>query len=66
MLANLGDDYGHDVIHNLSDAEEDDGDASQVAASQSDGETAVAADCESESAASSEMRPQLRLVVRDH
>ena len=52
MLDNLGDDYGHDAIHNLSDAEEDDGEASQVAASQSDGETAVAADCESESAAS--------------
>ena len=54
MLDNLGDDYGHDGIRNLIDAEEDDREASEAAASQSDGENAVAADCESESASSSE------------
>ena len=46
MLENLGDDYAHDRVHNLTDAEEDDGEESEAAVSQIDGETAVAADCE--------------------
>ena len=54
VLDNLGDDYAHDAIHNLSDAEEDDGEQSEAEVSQSDGETAVAADCENESEASSD------------
>ena len=44
----------HDAAHNLSDAEEDDGDKSEAAASDSDGETAVAADCDNDSAAGSD------------
>ena len=54
VLDNLGDDYAHDAIHNLSDAEEDDGEQSEAEVSQSDGETAVAADCENESEAASD------------
>ena len=54
VLQNLGEDFSHDAIHNLSDAEEDDGDKSEAAASDSDGETAVAADCDNDSAAGSD------------
>ena len=54
VLENLGDDNAHDCVHNLSDAEEDDGEESEAAVSEIDGETAVAADCENESAASSD------------
>ena len=50
---NLGDDYAHDCVHSLSDAEEDDGEESEAAVSEIGGETAVAADCENAAAASS-------------
>ena len=53
-LQHLGEDFSHDAIHNLSDAEGDDGDKSEAAASDSDGETAVASDCDNNSAAGSD------------
>ena len=54
MVPNLGEDFAHDSIHNLSDVEDDNGDESEAAASDSYGETAAAADCEDESAAGSD------------
>ena len=54
VLENLGEDYAHDCVLNLSDAAEDDREESEAADSEIDGETAVAADCENESAASSD------------
>ena len=55
MLENLGKDYAHDRVHNLSDAAEDDREESEAADYEIDGETAVAAHCENESAASSDI-----------
>ena len=46
VLNNIGDDYGHDAIHDLSDAEEDEEDKLAAAGCDSEGETAVAADNE--------------------
>jgi len=46
VLNNIGDDYGHDAIHDLSDAEEDEEDKLGAAGCESEGETAVAADNE--------------------
>ena len=54
VLENLGEDFSHDAVHNLSNAEEDDGDKPEAAASDSDGETAVSADCDNDSAAGSD------------
>ena len=54
ILANLGDDYGHNAIHHLSDVEEDDGESAEDAASDGDGEPAVGEDSDNEFAAGSE------------
>ena len=44
VAQHLAEDFAHDSIHNLSDVEDDYGDESEAAASESYGETAVAAD----------------------
>ena len=53
VLNNLGDDFAHDAIHDLSDAEEDEADKLEAVACDSEDETAVAADDEDEFAAAS-------------
>ena len=66
ILANLGDDYGHDAIHHLSDGESDDGESAEDAASEGDGEPAVGGILTMNSQQVRGMIPQLRLIVRDH
>ena len=46
VLNNLGDDFAHDAIHDLSDAEEDEADKLEAVACDSKDKTAVAADGE--------------------